>query len=155
MQVMQVITGLLLRYRAFDLGEECDDLAQEIFLAFFSAVKAGKLRNPRATVSYLDSTTWRRLADWRRRRPRIVESTGSEEADTPRAAQPEVLTDLERCVGALTDRARRVLQAVYLEGLSYEEGARELDMPEGTLRHVRTVALKAVRRCLGLDEVPK
>jgi RNA polymerase sigma factor (sigma-70 family) len=70
------------------------------------------------------------------------------EREVARSDDPEVLVDLARCLRALSERERRVIELVYLEGRSYEESGALLNMPHGTLRAIRTRALKKLRRAM-------
>tara|TARA_R110000772_G_scaffold232445_3_gene343986 strand:+ start:1333 stop:1851 length:519 start_codon:yes stop_codon:yes gene_type:complete len=63
--------------------------------------------------------------------------------------------DLLRALDRLTDDQREVLLLVGLEGLSYDEAARVLDVPTGTVMSRLSRGREALRRLLDRDVPPK
>ena len=58
--------------------------------------------------------------------------------------------DLQGALDDLPEKERRVLEAIYLQGHSYEAAAELLGMPLGTLRRVRTQAVGELREGMGI-----
>ena len=53
--------------------------------------------------------------------------------------------DLEQAMKTLPERERRVVDAVYIQGHSYQAAADLLDLPLGTLKRVQVKGLKLLR----------
>ncbi|PIW25980.1 MAG: RNA polymerase subunit sigma-70 [Rhodospirillales bacterium CG15_BIG_FIL_POST_REV_8_21_14_020_66_15] len=63
--------------------------------------------------------------------------------------------DLLRALDRLTEDQREVLLLVGLEGLTYDEAARVLDVPAGTVMSRLSRGREALRRLLDRDDPPK
>ena len=64
------------------------------------------------------------------------------------------LRDLERAIAHLPEEQRATLLLVGLEGLRYDEAARELDVPVGTVRSRLSRGRENLRRRLGIAPAP-
>ena len=64
---------------------------------------------------------------------------------------PDLLVDLERALASLPEKQRLVVDAVYLQGATYEDAARSLGMPLGTLKRMQTAGLRELRRVMEAD----
>jgi RNA polymerase sigma-70 factor (ECF subfamily) len=62
-----------------------------------------------------------------------------------------LLRDLERALAKLTVERRQAILLVGLEGMSYEEAARVLDIPIGTLRSRTSRGRAQLRHLMGMD----
>lgn len=161
-RVTSLVTGVLARLGAYDIRDSWDDLCQVVLVKLLRAEADGAIRDPRAFVAYAGTVTRHALVDWVRRNVKgetpdpLVDASGQETplaaaaSELERAQDPDLLVDLERALGALPEAQRRVLSAVYLEGHSYEEAARALEMPLGTLKRHQTQGLRELRRKMGL-----
>ena len=156
-KVSGVVTGYLARYRAYEIRDSWDDLVQDVLVALIKSGREGRIRDARAFVSYVGMITRNKLFDWHERsaRPGRPDAEGDPESarhllDAAKRDErdPNLLLDLERCLAALVDRQRRVVEAVYVQGHSYDEAAALLDMPLGSLKREQTGGLKALRECM-------
>ncbi len=130
------------------------DLAQDTFLRVLTLRKAAELREPRA---YLSSVARSLMIDMFRRR--ALEQAYLEAL----AARPEpldispetrlqiieTLVDIDRLLDGLGSRTREVFLMAQLDGLSYVEIARRLDVSVTT---VKKHAMRAMTQCLLLVE---
>jgi RNA polymerase sigma-70 factor (ECF subfamily) len=156
-KVSRLVSGVLTRLGAYDLRDGWDDVRQEVLITLLRSAREGKLRDPRAFVGYVMTVTRNRMHDWlRRNRASDPERRGDEVVQTvaerlhpePARVDPDVLVDLERALDGLPEKQRLVIQAVYLEGRSYEEATQLLGMPLGTLKRMQTEGLRALRRAM-------
>ena len=137
-----------------DLG----DVFQEVFTALVGGLP--RLRQPRALVRWLSSTTQRiaRATALRRRREQALAAAPTE---IPRlaASEPPVGADLERLeeqalvrlsLAALAPRCRRLLEALYYEepAPGYAEIGRKLGIPVGSIGPTRARCLERMRAIL-------
>jgi len=152
--VTRVITGLLVRARAYDLRDSWEDLCQDVLLALITTHREGRLRETDAFVSYVGAITRNKLADWlaaNRRGNGALLSLEGRPDPIARIRDEDMLIDVERALALLSSRERRVIEVLYLEGHSYEKGAELLGMPLGTLKRLQTGALRFIRKQLLLE----
>lgn len=65
------------------------------------------------------------------------------------ALMSQELQRLLQCMGTLTDEQKRCVIGLYYEGHSYEELAKQLDSPMGTIKTWLRRSLQRIRECLG------
>ena len=70
----------------------------------------------------------------------------------PDATPTLQLRDLEAALGKLRLEERRVILLVGLEGMRYEEAARVLNLPVGTVRSRLSRGRDELRRFVGIEE---
>lgn len=141
--------------------EAAQDLAQDAVLSFFATL--GRFRTGRPIEPWLYAIVRNRARDLaRRRRARPTESIERDDDEPPRpildtspgpeadAARRQLQTLLWRALGTLTEAQREILVLRDYRDLSYEEIARVLDVPLGTvmsrLHRARRAAREAVER---------
>lgn len=138
------------------------------------------LRDPVAADDLVQDTlerAWRKLPLWRpgsdlrawlfaimhnvfvnQVRVRRVEPEPWQDEEGPPAAgltaEASQLRDLERCLARLSDEQREVLLLVGLEQLTYEETARALGIPIGTVMSRLSRARERLRRLMGGEDEP-
>ena len=137
--------------RSRTLQHAWDDIDQDVVASLIGAIRQGRIKDPRAFPGYARVTLRNRIADWARGHARFVpleSQPGWERAPEARAQELALRVDLQRALGELTLRQRRVLQALYLEGQTYQAAADSLGLPLGTLKRVQTAGLKELRRSL-------
>ena len=135
---------LLQRYRArvvrlaahvLRRPEEAEDVAQEAFLRAFRSL--GSYRGDGRFYTWLYHIVVRICLD-RRRLARWSAETPLTEAESPSLLSPSEAIDTQVLVGILLDRLSPPIRAALvlreLEGLEYEEIARVLEVPVGTVR---------------------
>lgn len=142
--------GRVLAY-ARQLGRDRDvaeDVVQEVFVAVWR--RAASYRPDRGDIAgWLYTITRNKMVDlWRRAGDRLELA----EIDEQRLAESEEPGDLRLSVRqALTRVApdqRRAIEMAYFGGLTYEETARRLDLPLGTLKSRIRSGLKSLKSLL-------
>jgi RNA polymerase sigma factor (sigma-70 family) len=149
-----LITGHLARLGAYQIRESWDDLCQEVLIALIQSVRRGAIREPKAFVSFTGTVTRNKLADWSRQAQKPGEPDEVGDPETAEAAHPSrkpgpeeaIQIDLKRALEALPEKLRQVIDAVYLQGHSYEAAAAQLGLPLGTMKRLRTEGLRELRR---------
>lgn len=148
----QLVTGFLTRYGAYEMRDAWDDVTQEVLIAIIRTAEQGKLREPRALVSYVGLTTRSKMIDWIRKQKKPgAASSDSDFEDQARSLpaeeglSPDWQMDLKEALNDLPERERKVVSALYLDGYRYEEAAKKLEIPLGTLKRLQTQGLKLLR----------
>jgi RNA polymerase sigma-70 factor (ECF subfamily) len=167
-ELSRLVTGFLVRWRAYDFRDEWDDLVQEVILAAVEAARSRRLRQPAAVLGYLRTATRYKFVDWLRRRRgesleleregRPTELSWPFERDAPDRGEPERI-DLWEAVKRLPENQQKALLCVYVEGRTYDEAALETGIPLGSLKRYLREGLVALRRELepcpaGIDPLP-
>src|SRR5688572_23152261 len=143
--------------RSYRLSEsDLGDVFQDVFAALVSGLP--RLREPRALVRWLSSTTQRiaRAAAYRTRRETALRGGSPEVIEAMADAGPAVGADLERLeeqalvrlgLAALPPRCRRLLMALYYEDPSpaYADVARRLGIPMGSIGPTRSRCFERLR----------
>jgi RNA polymerase sigma-70 factor (ECF subfamily) len=145
--------GRVLAY-ARQLGrhrEGAEDVVQEVFVAVWR--RAASYRPDRGdTAGWLYTITRNKLVDhWRR----AGEPAGLEEIDERRlsrlceAGEPgDLRLSVRQALSRVAPEQRRAIEMAYFGGLTYEETARRLDLPLGTLKSRIRSGLKSLRTLL-------
>jgi RNA polymerase sigma-70 factor, ECF subfamily len=131
------------------------DLVQEVMVAVIAAARAGRVESPERVRQFILGTS--RFIAWKMRRGerRRRESAEHDLAETPAGATtpaPDAGIDgqqLERCLGGLSPRERKVLYLSFSEDRTAPEIAAALELSESNVRVIRHRALGRLRVCLG------
>lgn len=152
-QASRLVNGFLVRWNAYDLRDEWEDVVQEVIAAAVLAVRDGRLRDPHAAAAYLKSTARFKYAD----RLRILftlrrgESLpweaclASRERVLEEGLGVEAREDLHRALARIPEKTRAALTAVYVGGLTYDEAALATGIPLGTLKRYLRDGLAQLR----------
>ncbi len=126
--------------------ELAEEIAQETFLAVWQ--RAGSYSPALgAPLGWLYTITRNRLVDhWRRRQaiPMAGEDLDKMLA-TPIQDNAELVLSLNRALECLSVEQRRAVHMAYFGGYTYEETARALELPVGTLKSRIRTALGVLR----------
>ena len=151
-RMTQLVTGFLTRYGAYEMRDAWDDVTQEVLIAIIRTAEQGKLREPRALVSYVGLTTRSKMVDWIRKQKKPGAANADSDLEDRSQAlpaeeglSPDWQMDLKGALETLPDRERQVVSALYLDGYRYEEAAKKLGIPLGTLKRLQTQGLKLLR----------
>ena len=132
---------------------EAEDICQEVWLIVVR--KLGTLENPEAFRTWLYRVARHHAISWlRKRRIEIpldeagpAAEAGVNDADDPPGFDPEEAAAMYAALETLSRNHREMLTLRFLSGLTYEEIARVLECPVGTVRsriHYAKAALRAV-----------
>ncbi len=87
---------------------------------------------------------WRRLG-----RDGGLEDLDGLTLPAPVTGDRDLRLTLQKALARVPCEQRRAIETAYFEGLTYEETARRLDLPVGTLKSRIRVGLRALREALG------
>jgi RNA polymerase sigma-70 factor (ECF subfamily) len=152
-QASRLVNSFLVRWNAYDLRDEWEDLVQEVITAAALAVRDGRLRDPRAAAGFLKSTArfkymdrLRILLGLRRGESLPWEAcVASRERALEEGLGAEAREDLRRALARIPEKTRVVLTAVYVGGLTYDEAALATGLPLGTLKRALRDGLAQLR----------
>lgn len=129
--------------------EDAYDLVSEAFIRFLQTV----CRDPRAPCAFLYRiATNLRIDALRRARARPADPLPEDLADDGAGAGGEEAAYLRELVGRLPEREQNLLLLRYWIGLSHQEVAQTLDLPEGTVRRQSAELIAKLRECWSEDE---
>ena len=157
LEVSRLVTGFLAQLRAYDFRDEWDDLRQEVLLAVIANARAGRLRDPEAFLGYLRIITrnkfFDRLKTALRRREKEALPWDDATAHGLAVASPDGRgAELWSAVRDLPEEERRVVEAVYGRGRTYEEACHDTGLPLGTMKRRLRDGLAALRRRFGTGD---
>ncbi len=151
-RIRRLVTGQLVRMRAYESREGWDDLAQEIIVRVWRAHRDGKIREYRALPGFVRTLTRNAVIDaLRKRQPELEKEDGELERTTAAPAEgldPGTQLALRNAMARLSERHREVVERLYLRGLSYDETAKELGRPRGTVNRLQREAMQTLREIL-------
>jgi RNA polymerase sigma-70 factor (ECF subfamily) len=147
-QLLAALTVALrgvVRGRARSAGLDPEDLVQEVLLALH--LKRGTWVQGTPVAPWVAAIARNKLIDALRRRGHrievsiesVIETLWSDGSDSAEHAH-----DLRHLLARLSERQRRVVRAVSLEGYSAQEAAVRLEMSEGAVRVTLHRSLKAL-----------
>ena len=163
LRVTRLITGSLARAGAYRLRDSWEDVCQEVLIKLLRSAATDGLRSPGAFVGYVATVTRNALVDWIRKNRITAPLRGAgwagreafATAAPARRDDPDLMLDLERGLARLPKPEREVLDAIYLEGRTYEEAAKRLEIPLGTLKRRQRLGLHRLREGMGLDSTSR
>jgi RNA polymerase sigma-70 factor (ECF subfamily) len=161
-QATRLVNGFLVRWNAYALHDEWEDLIQEVICAAALALRDGRLRNPQAAVGFLKATARFKYLDRLRIQLGLRSGTRLPWEEIAADSEPsheeglgaEAREDLRRALARIPEKTREAVTAVYVGGLTYDEAALATGIPLGTLKRYLRDGLAQLRHELSglLDE---
>ncbi len=136
--IMQAFEGRTLSYLSALVGDDAEDVQQEVWISVFRNIQ--ELTNPAAFRTWLFRLARHRAIDWLRRQKRereLLEEAALEPGFFGDDADGDLSLDeaaLQRIVSGLPPPQREVLLLRYRDDLSYAEIAVVVGLPIGTVR---------------------
>jgi len=147
----RLVSGFLVGLRAFDHREEWEDVRQIVLMKLVQNFRQGKLREPKAFVEYARVITRHEFYDFLRSRHKIEVVDIPELSDTEHLDTTDVLS-MRSVLQNLSEKQQLAIQAVYVEGKTYEEAAIATAIPLGSLKRYLQQALTQLRKQLFAGE---
>ena len=163
-RVTRMITGCLRRLGAYDLGDEWQDLCQEVVWALVRAVREGRAPAEHAVSAYIGSIVHNQFVTWlRKRSARPSESVEVDDAVSGRApaAHGTSMGDqhpaddriaARRALGRLPREWQSLLVAHYVEGCTIDALVSVNGSSRATLNRELKRAREAFRAALAGGE---
>lgn len=145
----------LIRKKYPTLEPQADDILHEVYadilIKGFTDKKGQVFPFHFYKVCFMKKVDWKALKYLRKRQPSesledVAEDITSSE---PSPFDNVVARELQGCLERLPEETQKILVLKYVEGLSYEEIALELDKKAGTVRQAARRGLRQLRACLG------
>jgi len=139
-RLMQEFGEKTLRYLRGLVGDDADDVQQEVWLSVYRGI--GGLANPGAFRTWLFRTTRHRAVDFLRKRRRereLADDVARESIEADVETGPDVLSGvdgalIESALNAIPPPQREVVLLRYHHDMSYTEIALVVGCPVGTVR---------------------
>jgi len=124
-----------------------EDVVQEVFVAVWR--RASSFRPDRGDpAGWLYTITRNKLVDLWRRQGDAADLAELSEPMDPAQEQGELRLTMHQALTRVAPEQRRAIEMAYFGGLTYEETARRLDLPVGTLKSRIRSGLKSLRAVL-------
>jgi len=161
-RVLELCLPSLRRRLARRLGlsaDDCEDLLQEVQVAFLSA--ATRYRGECSLQTFVSEIACHKCSDYlrarrreriRKTRPRAAER--SAQPDDPFLGEALEMVAVREAMARLTAREQQVLQLYYLEQKSYQEISAEMGIGTGTISSLKAEALLKLRGIMGEEGRP-
>jgi RNA polymerase sigma-70 factor (ECF subfamily) len=129
-------------------GDAAEDVTQEVFVAVWR--RAASYRPERGDVTgWLYTITRNKLVDLWRRTGETLDLAELDERRLAEAVEPgDLQLALRQALSRVAPDQRRAIEMAYFGGLTYEETARRLELPLGTLKSRIRSGLRALRSLL-------
>ena len=136
-KLSKLVTGFLIRERAFDFRDDWDDVVQEVVVATVEAVRNDRIENPDAVVGYVRRAAHFKFVDRIRQRKREAPDADPEEEAHGSYWSLAAPIDSEKrvavweAVRGLSEKQQVAVLSVYAEGHTYGEAAERTGIPWG------------------------
>ena len=143
----RLISVFLADLRAWEHRDQWEDLRQHVLMKLVKSYSRGQLREPKAFIAYARAITRNEFFDFLKVQP-VIEPMNEPETTTTQIPEDADLVSLRSAVQCLPEHQRKAVHAVYLEGKTYHEAARETAIPLGSLKRYLRLALERLRKQL-------
>jgi RNA polymerase sigma factor (sigma-70 family) len=147
LKLNRLISGFLTASQAWDHRDHWEDLRQIVLMKLVKSFSQGQLRESRAFVVYARTITRNEFYDFLKARggpvvEGVLERTEEEPEDQ------ETVVVVRAALSHLPEAQRRAIEAVYLEGRTYEDAAAATSIPLGSLKRYLRLGLDQLRERL-------
>ncbi len=144
LKLNRLISGVLTSLQAWDVHEHWEDLQQTILMKLVKSFYRGQLREPQAFVAYVRTVTRNEFYDFLKARGGATVQEAPEQVEEELTDKDAVLA-VRSAMRRLPEEHQRAIQAVYLEGRTYEEAAEVTGIPLGSLKRYLRLGLGQLR----------
>ncbi len=144
LKLNRLISGFLVTLQAWDYRDHWEDLRQSVLMKLVKSFCQGKLRESQAFVVYARTITRNEFYDFLKARGGPPAEEAPELGEEEPRDEETVLT-VRSAISHLPADQRRAIQAVYIEGRTYEEAAEATGIPLGSLKRYLRLGLGQLR----------
>lgn len=140
-----LISGFLVSLQAWDHRDHWQDLQQTVLMKLVKSFGRGQLHESQAFVTYAQTITRNEFYDLLTARggPAAVAEVAEQGEKEPR--DEDTALAVRSALSHLPAEQRRAIQAVYIEGRTYEEAAEATGIPLGSLKRYLQLGLGQLR----------
>ncbi|MGH7961353.1 MAG: RNA polymerase sigma factor [Candidatus Binatia bacterium] len=147
LKLNRLISGFLTKFRAWDHREEWDDLRQTVLEKLVKSFCRRQLHESQAFVAFAQTITRHEFYDF------LKAQAGTEVTEAPEVTEEKETDDatmlsVRTAIRNLPENLRKVVQAIYIEGQTYEEAAATTAIPLGSLKRYLRLGLAQLREQL-------
>lgn len=143
LKLNRLVSGVLISLQAWDVHDHWEDLQQTVLMKVVKSYSRGQLREPQAFVAYVRTVTRNEFYDFLKARGVVVQE--APEPTKEELRDEETVLAVREAMSRLSEEQRRAIQAVYLEGRTYEEAAEVTGIPLGSLKRYLRLGLGELR----------
>ena len=144
LKLNRLVSGVLISLQAWDIHEHWEDLQQTVLMKLVKGFSRGQIREPQAFVAYVRTVTRNEFYDFLKARGGPTVQEVSEQEEEAPQGEEEILA-VREAMSRLPEAQQRAVQAVYLEGRTYEEAAEATGIPLGSLKRYLRLGLGQLR----------
>ena len=144
---------------------EAEDIVTEIFVYIYTKGKDKIFRDPKEVSNYLFKSVYNRCNSWSRSRKihaRFLNESYHEknsmmdliELNVRERIWAAISNKVHDVLGKSDYRALAVVRMLYLEERSVREVASEMDISEQTVRNLKGLGLKIIRKSVAIQDIP-
>jgi RNA polymerase sigma-70 factor (ECF subfamily) len=144
LKLNRLVSGFLVTLQAWDHRDQWEDLRQTVLLKLVKSFCRGQLHESQAFVAYARTITRNEFYDFLKARGSPIAEEASELGEEEPREEETVLA-VRSAIDHLPADQRRAIQAVYMEGRTYEEAAEATSIPLGSLKRYLRLGLGQLR----------
>lgn len=145
LKLNRLISSFLVSLQAWDYRDQWEDLRQTVLMKLVKSFCQGQLRETQAFVGYVRTITRNEFYDFLKARGVRSEEEVLEVEEKEPPIDKETILVVRSAFSHLPEEQRRAIQAVYLEGRTYEEAAEVTGIPLGSLKRYLRLGLGQLR----------
>jgi RNA polymerase sigma-70 factor (ECF subfamily) len=149
LKLNRLVSGFLTTLQAWDHRDQWEDLRQIVLMKLVKSFCQQQLRDSRAFVAYARTITRNEFYDFLKARGNLVVADVPEfEQGEDASGDVDAVLAVRSALAHLPEEQHRAVQAVYLEGKTYEAAAEETGIPLGSLKRYLRLGLEQLRKQL-------
>lgn len=152
LKLNRLISSFLVSLQAWDYRDQWEDLQQTVLMKLVKSFCQGQLREAQAFVVYVRTITRNEFYDFLKARG-VRSGEEVSEIEEEESIDKETVLVVRSAFSHLPEEQRRAIQAVYMDGRTYEEAAEATGIPLGSLKRYLRLGLGQLR--IQLTEVLK
>ena len=140
LKLNRLISYFLAMLQAWDHRDQWEDVRQTVLMKLIGSFCRGHLRESRAFIAYVRTITRNEFYDFLKAKSR---STADDAPDVGKeeSRDADAILAVRSAIDQLPADQRRAIQAVYIEGRTYQDAAESTGIPLGSLKRYLRLGL--------------